>query len=57
MAKYSRFDPRNKKKDRHKRNYLGVTHKTQKQKDYELMCENGEIDENYSEVLRVFKNM
>lgn len=27
MAKYSRFDPRNKKKDRHKNRYLGRTQK------------------------------
>jgi len=28
MAKYGRFDPRNKKKDRHKNRYLGRTQKT-----------------------------
>jgi len=30
MAKYSRYDPRNKKKDRHKNRYLGRTQKPER---------------------------
>lgn len=31
MAKYTRFDPRNKKKDRHKQQYQGFTVKVKRE--------------------------
>jgi len=44
MAKYSRFDPRNKKKDRHKNRYLG---RTQKQVRRELDDDDRNLQQYY----------